>query len=255
VDQRGDHAQKDAALMLRLDHVRLPLAHFELAIDFESNAQATGIFGPSGAGKTTILELIAGIQRPAGGRIILDGLIVDDVAAKMHVPSRRRAVGYVPQGNALFPHMTVERNIRYGLILSREDGEGSPARLRRGSLAALGMTREPFVHRVIEVLEIAPLLPRGVRVLSGGEAKRVALARALVIHPKLLLLDEPLAGLDRPLHGRIIDFLVRVRDELHVPMLYVSHDPAELRRVVFDAIVIDRGELVAHGPAGEVLGR
>ena len=128
--------------------------------------------------------------------------------------------------------MTVERNIRFGV---------------RGDDA------EPFVQRVVEVLEIAPLLPRGASALSGGEAKRVALARALVTSPRLLLLDEPLAGLDRPLHSRVIEFLIRVRDDLRVPMIYVTHDPAELRQLVFDVIAIDRGNVVGHGPVTEVL--
>jgi molybdate transport system ATP-binding protein len=203
--------------MLALDHVRLPLAHFDLDVSFATIAQSTGIFGPSGSGKTTILELIAGIRRPQSGTIAIDGVIVNDV------PARKRAVGYVPQGESLFPHMTVERNIRFGV----RDHQA-----------------ENFIQRVVEVLEIAPLMRRGVGALSGGESKRVALARALVTSPRLLLLDEPLAGLDRPLHGRVIDFLIRVRDELRVPMLYVSHDPAELERVVFETVVIDRGTVV-----------
>jgi molybdate transport system ATP-binding protein len=203
--------------MLALDHVRLPLAHFELDVTFATTAQSTGIFGPSGSGKTTILELIAGIHRPHSGRIVVDDVVVNDV------PARKRRVGYVPQGDSLFPHMTVERNIRFGV----RDHQG-----------------EDFIQRVVEVLEIAPLLRRGVGALSGGESKRVALARALVTSPRLLLLDEPLAGLDRPLHGRVIDFLIRVRDDLRVPMLYVSHDPAELERVVFETVVIERGTVV-----------
>jgi len=204
--------------MLALDHVRVPLAHFELDITFETLSRATGIFGPSGAGKTTILEVIAGIRHPVSGHVVIDGAAVDDV------PARRRSIGYVPQGESLFPHMTVEKNIRFGV----RDHEA-----------------EPFLQRVIDVLEIAPLLPRGVGALSGGESKRVALARALVRSPRLLLLDEPLSGLDRPLHGRVIDFLIRVRDELRVPMVYVTHDSAELGRVVFETIFIDRGSVVA----------
>jgi molybdate transport system ATP-binding protein len=203
--------------MLALDHVRVPLAHFELDVTFETHSRATGIFGPSGAGKTTILEVIAGIRQPVGGKVIIDGAAVDDV------PARKRSIGYVPQGESLFPHMTVEKNIRFGV----RDHEA-----------------EPFIQRVIDVLEIAPLLPRGVGALSGGESKRVALARALVTSPRLLLLDEPLSGLDRPLHGRVIDFLIRVRDELSVPMVYVTHDHTELTRIVFDTIFIDRGRVV-----------
>jgi molybdate transport system ATP-binding protein len=200
--------------MLAFDGVRFPLAHFDLDVTFETKEQSAGIFGPSGAGKTTILELIAGVRRPSSGRITIDGVDVTRVRA------RDRRVGYVPQGDSLFPHLSVEANIRYGL---RDDAQ---------------------LHHVIDVLEIAPLLERGVRALSGGEAKRVALARALVTAPRLLLLDEPLAGLDRPLHERVLDFLVRVRDELHVPLIYVTHDPVELRTIVRETVVIERGRVI-----------
>jgi molybdate transport system ATP-binding protein len=204
--------------MLAFDGVQLPLAHFDLDVTFETNEKSTGIFGPSGAGKTTVLELIAGVRRPAAGQITIDGVLVNEV------PARVRRVGYVPQGDSLFPHMSVGDNVRYGL---RAD------------------VRESFVEHVIEVLEIGHLLERGTSALSGGEAKRVALARALVTSPRLLLLDEPLAGLDRPLHGRVLDFLVRVRDEFNVPMVYVTHDPVELERMVSRAIVIENGRVIA----------
>jgi molybdate transport system ATP-binding protein len=217
--------------MLSLQSVRLPLAHFDLDVSFETRTEATGVFGPSGAGKSSLLEVIAGIRRPTSGRMVVDGAVVEDVAAGVRVPPRHRSIGYVPQGESLFPHMTVERNIRFGVR------NGQP---------------EQFILRVIEVLEIAPLLRRGVGALSAGEAKRVTLARALVTSPRLLLLDEPLAGLDRPLHSRVIEFLIRVRDELRVPMMYVSHDPAELQRTVFDAVVVERGTVVGHVPVGDL---
>jgi molybdate transport system ATP-binding protein len=200
--------------MLAFDGIRLPLAHFDLDVTFETTERSAGIFGPSGSGKTTILELIAGVRRPSSGRITIDGADVTRVRA------RDRRVGYVPQGDSLFPHLSVEANIRYGL---RDDAQ---------------------LKHVIDVLEIAPLLDRGVIALSGGEGKRVALARALVTAPRLLLLDEPLAGLDRPLHARVLDFLVRVRDELRVPLIYVTHDPVELRTIVRETIVIERGRVI-----------
>ena len=207
--------------MLAFDGVRLPLAHFDLDLTFETKERSAGIFGPSGAGKTTILELIAGIRRPRSGTIAIDGVDVTSLRV------RDRHVGYVPQGDSLFPHLSVERNIRYGL---RDDSQ--------------------FAH-VVEVLEIAPLLARGVTALSGGEAKRVALARALVTAPQLLLLDEPLAGLDRTLHARVLEYLVRVRDEFRVPLLYVTHDPVELRTIVRETVVIERGRVIRTSPGDE----
>jgi molybdate transport system ATP-binding protein len=204
--------------MLAFDRVRLPLAHFELYITFETSERSVGVFGPSGAGKTTLLELIAGVRRPAAGTITVDGVVVNDI------PARDRRIGYVPQGDSLFPHLSVDRNVRFGL---RDTDSGS------------------FAEHVIDVLEIRPLLERATPALSGGEAKRVALARALVTSPRMLLLDEPLAGLDRPLHARVLDFLVRVRDEFSVPMVYVTHDPDELGRIVAQSIVIEHGRVAA----------
>ena len=205
--------------MLAFDRVRLPLAHLQLDLTFTASARSIGIFGPSGAGKTTILELIAGIRRPVAGTITIDGAIVNDT------PARERRVGYVPQGESLFPHLSVEENIRFGL------------------------RDESVLPHAIGVLEIGPLMRRGVLALSGGESKRVALARALVSAPRLLLLDEPLAGLDRPLHGRVLEFLIRVRDEFALPMIYVTHDREELERVVDETIVVDRGRVILSSPA------
>ncbi len=212
-----------------LDDVRVTLAHFELRLSAEMESSVTGIFGPSAAGKTSLLEAIAGLRPLLGGRITIDGVIVDDVPCRLRVPPRRRHIGYVPQANALFPHMTAGANIRYGA--SGND-----------------------IERIVQVLEIGHLLERGVTSLSGGEQKRVALARALVSSPRLLLLDEPLAGLDRPLHRRITALLQRIRDDLRVPMLYVTHDSDELLQIADTTIVLDRGTVVASGPTAAVLG-
>jgi molybdate transport system ATP-binding protein len=175
--------------------------------------------------------LIAGLRRPAEGRVQLDDDVLDDVERGIHVPAHRRRIGYVPQENALFPHMPVLRNIRYGEKERNAEHE----------------------RRVIAVLEIDTLLDREIRTLSGGEQKRVALARALLASPSLLLLDEPLAGLDRPLHGRIIAFLERIRDDLSVPMLYVTHDAGELARMATGTLVIEAGRLRASGLTREVV--
>lgn len=207
-------------MILLLDAVRVPLAHFDLDVTAELRATVTGIFGPSGAGKTSLLESIAGLRRPSAGRIVIDDVVMDDGTTRIHVPARARRIGYVPQENALFPHLSVAQNIRYG-------------------------ARDAAIDHVVEVLEIGHLLPRGVRALSGGEQKRVALARALVTSPRLLLLDEPLQGLDRPLHERIATFLLRIRDDLHVPMLYVTHDAAELAAIAGETLVIEEGRIIA----------
>jgi molybdate transport system ATP-binding protein len=216
-------------MKLVIDGLTLPLAHFELEVTAELSSQVTGIFGPSGAGKTSLLDTLAGLRTPRSGRIALNGVVFDDKSAGIHRTARHRRIGYVPQENALFPHLNVMGNIRYGA------GDAS-------------------VDRVVDVLDLRHLLGRGVAALSGGEQKRVALARALVTSPSLLLLDEPLAGLDRPLHGRILAFLQRIRDELHVPMLYVTHDPSELGAIAEETLVLDRGRVVAIGRTGDVIG-
>lgn len=214
-------------MKLELDRVRVPLAHFDLDVTAQLSSAATGIFGPSGAGKTSLLETIAGLRRPRGGRIVLDGHVFDD--GDVHVPARHRRIGYVPQDNALFPHMSVLRNIRY----CAADGP---------------------IDECVRVVEIEHLLARRVTTLSGGEQKRVALARALVTSPRLLLLDEPLGGLDRPLHGRILNYLQRIRDDLHVAMLYVTHDPQELAGIAEETVVLDRGQVVRMGKTADVAG-
>jgi molybdate transport system ATP-binding protein len=213
---------------LRFHEVRLPLADFDLEITAELSGLVTGIFGPSGAGKTSLLDTVAGLRLPRSGRVLLDDLVLDDAQVGIHIAARHRGIGYVPQENALFPHMSVLQNIRYGA------GDA------------------PIDH-VVDVLEIGPLLIRGVRSLSGGEQKRVAVARALVTSPRLLLLDEPLAGIDRPLQGRILAFLRRIRDDFHLPMLYVTHDSSELGEIAETVAVLDRGRIVAAGRTSEVL--
>jgi molybdate transport system ATP-binding protein len=214
-------------MRLVLDAVKLPLAHFDLEVSAELASEVTGIFGPSGAGKTSLLEIVAGLRVPRTGRVALDGIVFDD--GRAHLAARQRRIGYVPQENALFPHMSAVGNIRYGA--------GAES-----------------IDRVVDVLELGHLLRRDVKTLSGGEQKRVALARALVTSPRLLLLDEPLAGLDRPLHGRILAYLQRVRDDFRLPMLYVTHDSTELGAIAAETIVLDRGRIIAAGRTEEVLG-
>ncbi len=215
-------------MKLLIHGLRLPLAHFDLKMTAELSGPVAGIFGPSGAGKTSLLEAVAGLRHSRSGRIALDDVLFDDAQAGIHIPARHRRIGYVPQENALFPHMTAMQNIRYG-------------------------AGDAPIDDVVEMLEISHLLGRSVTSLSGGEQKRVAVARALAASPRLLLLDEPLAGLDRPLHGRILLFLKRIRDDFRMPMLYVTHDSGELAEIAEETLVLDRGRLVAMGRTAEVI--
>ena len=199
-------------MTLSLDRVTLPLANFTLDVSFATSGPATALYGPSGAGKTTVLELIAGLRTPASGTITLDG------DALSGVPVQRRRIGYVTQDDTLFPHLSVRGNIEYGA--------------RNGSL-----------ERVASVLDISDLLDRGVRHLSGGEKKRVALARALMSEPRLLLLDEPLAEVDTDLRARIVDYLLRVRHDFPVPILYVTHALDEAKMLCEEIVKIERGRV------------
>jgi molybdate transport system ATP-binding protein len=219
---------------LALRSIRLPLAGFELAMDAELSVDVTALFGPSGAGKTALLDLVAGLRRAPSAWIALDGRVLTDTAARYELPARRRRIGYVPQDGALFPHLSVRRNLLYGH--RPPPGEPGPVTLQH----------------VAEVLEIEPLLDRGIGALSGGERQRVALARALLSSPRLLLLDEPLAALDRPLKARILPYLKRVRAEFGVPMLYVTHDPEEVLALCEEVLVLERGKLVARGAPREI---
>jgi molybdate transport system ATP-binding protein len=194
----------------------LPLAPFTLDVSVELSARTTAVYGPSGAGKTTLLELIAGLRRPQSGRIELNGRVVCDGPA--FIPPRLRRVGYVPQDDALFPHLSVRQNVFYGAATDRA-GE------------------------VLDVLEIAPLLDRGVKRLSGGERKRVALARALLSNPEMLLLDEPLAGVDVPLRDRVLEYLLRIRDQFSIPTIYVTHQMDEVRAICEELVVLERGRV------------
>jgi len=194
-----------------LKDVVLPLADFALEVSVEMGARTTALYGRSGAGKTSLLEVIAGLRKPLRGEVSIHGRLVNDV------PPRRRRVGYVPQDDALFPHLSVRQNITYGGALDRA---------------------------VIGVLELAHLLDRGVKQLSGGERKRVALARALLSNPAVLLLDEPLSGVDAELRARVLEYLVRVRDEFPIPMIYVTHDVDEAAAICEEIVVLEMGRVV-----------
>jgi molybdate transport system ATP-binding protein len=213
-------------MRLRLKNISLPLADFALEVDLELSSQVTGICGPSGAGKTSLLDLIAGLRNPTSALIQLEERVLTDTARGLALPPRVREIGYVPQDLALFPHLPVRKNLLYGC-------KAPPP---RGSLFS-------YEH-VAEVLEIEPLARRSVTELSGGEKQRVALARALLPSPKLLLLDEPLAGLDAALKAKIMGYLARVRDEFRVPMLYISHDRREIQALCEEVVELERGRVL-----------
>jgi len=201
---------------------------FTLEIHERIEAQVVALFGPSGSGKTSILESIAGLRTPERGVIRIGTRTLFDSSAGVDRPAHERRVGYVPQDLALFPHMNVRRNILYGA-----DVEGGQQ-----------------LDQVVGMLELDTMFDRAVTALSGGERQRVALARALMASPALLLLDEPLAALDRGLRERILPYLERIRDELAIPMLYVSHAEAEVRAVADWVVVLDAGRVARSGPTG-----
>jgi molybdate transport system ATP-binding protein len=210
---------------------RVEQGAFVLEVHQRLEGRVTVLFGPSGSGKTTVLDTIAGLRHPAEGSISLNGRVLVSSKAGIALPPHARHIGYVSQDIALFPHMNVRRNVLYGR--------------RRGQRLSLA--------DVASMLEVGPLLDRGVTMLSGGEKQRVALARALMSAPEVLLLDEPLAAVDLELRQRILPYLERVRDELSVPILYVTHDRAEAQRFADHIIVLDRGTVVRAGAPGGVL--
>jgi molybdate transport system ATP-binding protein len=224
-------------MSLLLKNISLPLARFTLAVDVEVSGRITAIFGPSGAGKTSLLDLIAGLRRAKSAFIQLDDIVLTDTAKKLFVPTHQRGIGYVPQDLALFPHLSVRQNLLYG--------------------CKSGGAADPLFNfdRVIEVLEIQPLISRGVTELSGGEKQRVALARALLASPRLLLLDEPFASLDAPLKAKIIPYLARIRDEFRIPMLCVTHDRFEALTLADEIIVLVNGQVLQAGAVLDVFNR
>jgi molybdate transport system ATP-binding protein len=212
---------------LRLQRILLPLAEFTLAVEADITSQVTALCGPSGAGKTSLLDLIAGLRRPGSAFIQLDDCVLTNTATGTHLPARKRHIGYVPQDLALFPHLSVRNNLLYGHC--------PESKMNRGHLFS-------FDH-VTSVLEIQSLTDRRVTNLSGGEKRRVALARALLTSPKLLLLDEPLSNLDGALKAKIIPYLTRIRDEFRLPMVYVTHDLDEVHALCASVLRLERGKL------------
>jgi molybdate transport system ATP-binding protein len=199
---------------------------FSLEIHERIDARVTALFGPSGAGKTTILDAIAGLRVPQAGTITLGDRVLFSSPARINLPPHLRHVGYVTQDVALFPHLDVRRNVLYG----RRPGQ----KLELDHVAAM--------------LEVGALLDRRIQQLSGGERQRIALARALMSAPDVLLLDEPLAAVDVERRRRILPYLERVRDELSVPIIYVTHDVEEIRRIADRVVTLEQGRVRSTTP-------
>jgi molybdate transport system ATP-binding protein len=210
---------------------------FSLQAHFVSEGRLTAFFGRSGAGKTSLINIIAGIARPQRGRIVLDDRTLVDTEQGIFVPRYRRRVGYVFQEGRLFPHLTVRQNLLFGRWFTPKP------------------ERQIMLDQVLDLLGIAHLLDRRPGALSGGEKQRVAIGRALLTSPRLLLLDEPLASLDETRKEDILPFIERLRDEAGVPIVYVSHSLAEVARLATTVVVIEDGRILAVGPPTDVLGR
>jgi molybdate transport system ATP-binding protein len=214
--------------MLTLD-VEKRLGDFSIAAAFETQGGVTALFGASGSGKTSIVSMIAGLLSPDRGRILFDDVVLFDRKAGIDVPAHRRGIGYVFQEGRLFPHLSVATNLEYGRWMRGKAGDAAAT------------------ARVVDLLGIGHILARRPGALSGGERQRVAIGRALLMEPRLLLLDEPLASLDAARKREILPYLVRLRDEGGIPMIYVSHHAPELKRIATAVVLLDAGRVAATG--------
>lgn len=214
----------------------LPRADFDLQVNLTLPPRGiTVLYGASGSGKTSVLRCVAGLERAQQARIVVGGEVWQDDAQRLFLPTHRRALGYVFQEASLFDHLDVQGNLRYGMQRARAPGA------------------ELTLHTAVRLLGIEDLLRRRTDQLSGGERQRVAIARALATAPKVLLLDEPMAALDQARRQDILPWLERLRDELRIPMLYVTHSADELARLAEQLVVLERGRVQATGPVQDVL--
>jgi molybdate transport system ATP-binding protein len=221
------------SLEVDIDHA---LGSFRIAARFAAAPGLTALFGRSGSGKTTLVDIVGGLVQPDRGRVAVDGQVLLDTERGVFVPSHRRRIGYVFQDSRLFPHLSVRRNLLYGRWFNRETGATA------ADLAS-----------VVDLLGIGHLLERRPDLLSGGEKQRVAIGRALLAHPQLLLMDEPLAALDEARRAEILPYIERLRDETGVPILYVSHSVAEVARLATTVVILTDGKVTAVGPVADIL--
>ncbi len=213
---------------------RLARSRFVLEADFAYPGGCTALFGPSGSGKTTIARLIAGIERPDSGRIVVGDRVLVDTAARIWEPAHKRRVGLVFQDGQLLPHLTVEQNLAYGRYFAPSGAKGVSS------------------SEVVDLLGIGHLLAARPLTLSGGERQRVAIGRALLAAPRILVMDEPLASLDAERKHEILPFIERLRDELELPIVYVSHAVEEVARIATQVVRLAGGRVVAQGTPVEV---
>ena len=211
---------------------------FELDVSFASDAERLVLYGPSGAGKTQTLKMIAGIARPDRGRVAVAGRTLYDSASRVCLSAQDRRLGYVFQDYALFPHLTVRQNVAFGL--------------QRGWLNPARSFTDPAVERWIAAFQLGPVASQYPHQLSGGQRQRTALARALVTGPDALLLDEPFAALDKALARRLRAELKELQQQLHVPLLLITHDDDDLRDLAHDVVQLQRGRVVAASEPAEV---
>lgn len=229
------------AMRLKID-LSAPLDHFDLIIDVVLHSLVTGLFAPSGAGKTSLLKCLAGLQRGVQGHISFNNRVWLDTQNNIKLPPEARGIGYVPQDGLLFPNKNVLQNLT---VAAR--------RIKSADSNPANSSDSVSVESVCQLLELSPLLKREVRTLSGGERQRVALGRAICSGPDVLLLDEPLASLDIPLRRKILPFLQRIREELSIPILLISHNPIEIQALCDDVLVIEQGKIAKFGKTSEVM--
>ncbi len=222
------------SLEVDIDHRR---EEFRLEAKFAAQPGLVSLFGRSGSGKTTLVNIVAGIIKPTRGRVAVDGEVLVDTERGIFVPKHRRRIGYVFQEGRLFPHLSVRQNLLFGNWFTRGQSGGA-----KTDLAS-----------IVDLLGIGPLLDRRPASLSGGEKQRVAIGRALLAHPRLLLMDEPLASLDEERRAEILPFIERLRDSTGIPIVYVSHALAEVARLATTVVMLANGRVTGVGPVQEML--
>jgi molybdate transport system ATP-binding protein len=208
---------------------------FRLAAKFSAAPGLTALFGRSGSGKTSLVDIVGGLIKPTRGRVAVDGQVLVDTERGVFVPKHKRRIGYVFQDSRLFPHLSVRSNLLYGRWFTKDADDTAT------------------LDSVVELLGIGPLLQRKPESLSGGEKQRVAIGRALLAHPRLLLMDEPLASLDEQRRAEILPYIERLRDEAGVPILYVSHSVAEVARLATTVVLLTEGKVAAIGSVADIL--